>query len=182
MINPPMKTGVPGRKLIEEFEGLILGAYDDFNDRIVKPGEHIEGTLTIGYGHTTAAGLPKVYVGMTITAEQADQILSSDLAAVEADVNLHVNVPLNPNQFDSIVSFDFNTGSLDRSNVLHSINAKQFAAVRADLGMWAYSKGRLLAGLVRRRKAEADLFDTPVAAPPHSQAALAPFPAQKVTS
>jgi GH24 family phage-related lysozyme (muramidase) len=48
-----MKTSNKGRKLIEKFEGLILRAYDDYNDKIVKPGEKVRGTLTIGYGHTT---------------------------------------------------------------------------------------------------------------------------------
>jgi hypothetical protein len=48
-----MKTSNKGRKLIEKFEGLILRAYDDYNDKIVKPGEKVRGTLTIGYGHSS---------------------------------------------------------------------------------------------------------------------------------
>jgi len=162
MITPAMKTGVLGRHLIEDFEGLFLHAYDDYNDRVVLPGQHIYGTLTIGYGHTTEAGLPKVYPGMVITQDQADAILASDLAAVEADVNHHVNVVINQNQFDALISFDFNTGALDRSNVLRAINSGNFEAVRGDLMMWVHAGGRLLPGLVRRRKAEADLFETPM--------------------
>jgi lysozyme len=155
-----VKTSDNGRKFIEGFEGLILGAYDDANDRIVKPGEHVYGTLTIGYGHTSAAGLPHVYTGMTITQAQADQILASDLAAVEADVTHHVKVPINQNQFDALVSFDFNTGALDRSNVLHSINAGHLNEVPNDLMMWVHAGGQVSRGLVRRRHAEAVLFTT----------------------
>lgn len=162
MISPPMKTSPVGRKLIEDFEGLFLHAYDDYNDRIVQPGQPIHGTLTIGYGHTTVAGLPKVYPGMVITEVEADQILASDLASVEADVNHHVTSPLNQNQFDALVSFDFNTGGLDRSSVLRAVNTYQYSAVRGDLMMWVHANGQLLEGLVRRRKAEADLFNTPV--------------------
>ena len=46
--------------------------------------------------------------GMRITAAEADQILASDLAAVELDVNHFVKVPINQNQFDVLVTFDFN--------------------------------------------------------------------------
>ena len=159
-----MKTSDNGRKFIEGFEGLILGAYDDANDRIVKPGEHVYGTLTIGYGHTSAAGLPHVYTGMTITAAQADQFLSSDLASVESDVAHHVEQALNQNQFDALVSFDFNTGALGRSNVLSSINAGYFKQVPNDLMMWVHAGGQVSKGLIRRRHAEAVLFNTPMKA------------------
>jgi lysozyme len=155
-----LRTSINGRKLIEEFEGLILGAYDDFNDRIVKPGDKIYGTLTIGYGHTTAAGPPTVYPGMVITQAQADQILAADLASVEVAVNHAVRVPLSQNQFDSLVSFAFNVGdgAFAKSNVLASINGYDFGRVGHDLSMWVYGNGQLLPGLVRRRGAEADLF------------------------
>lgn len=159
-----MKTSDEGRRFIETFEGLILGAYDDADDRIVPPGGHIYGTLTIGYGHTTAAGLPKVYVGMKITQEEADTILASDLASVEADVAHHVKVDLNQHQFDALVSFDFNTGALGRSNVLRAVNARDFAAVAGDLLMWDHAGGRVLPGLYRRRVAEGKMFNTPVTA------------------
>ena len=158
-----MKTSDNGRKFIEGFEGLILGAYDDANDRIVKPGEHVYGTLTIGYGHTSAAGLPHVYTGMTITQAQADQILASDLAAIESDITHFVKVPINQNQFDALVSFDFNTGALGRSNVLRSINSKHFSEVPNDLMMWVHAGGQVSKGLVRRRHAEAVMFTTAMA-------------------
>ena len=148
-----MKTSDSGRRFIEQFEGLFLHAYDDGT-----------GTLTIGYGHTTAAGLPHVYPGMTITKDQADAILSSDLAAVEADVAHFVKVPLDQNQFDALVSFDFNTGALGRSSLLHAVNSGDVSGVRDDLMMWCHAGGRVLPGLVRRRRAEADLFNKAVAA------------------
>ena len=71
-----MKTSTNGRQLIESFEGLFLETYDDSDDRIVAPGGTSRGTLTIGYGHTTAAGPPKVTPGMKITKSQADQYLT----------------------------------------------------------------------------------------------------------
>lgn len=146
-----MITSANGRKFIEGWEGLFLHAYDDGT-----------GTWTIGYGHTTPAGLPRVYPGQVITAQQADAILSSDLASVEADVNQHVKVPINQNQFDALVSFDFNTGGLDRSSVLAAVNSRRFGLVAGDLMKWVHAGGRVLRGLVNRRTAEGRLFNTPV--------------------
>lgn len=161
MLSPLMKTSSNGRRLIELWEGLILAAYDDYNDHIVKPGEACRGTLTIGYGHTSAAGMPRVYPGMVITAAQADDILASDLAAVEADVNHHVMRQITQNQFDALVSFDFNTGALDRSNVLRSVNGGLTESViYADLQMWSMAGGHPNAGLLRRRHAEFLMYST----------------------
>lgn len=162
-----MKTGVPGRKLIESFEGLFLSAYDDANEHIVQPGQAVHGTLTIGYGHTSAAGAPRVYVGMTITNEMADAILASDLAAVELEVT-HLctpTVPLNQNQFDALVSFQFNTGWLAHPNcsLRNVVNNGNYKAAAADFMLYDMACGKVLAGLVRRRKAEMDLFNTPIA-------------------
>lgn len=162
-----MKTSKVGLKLIEDFEGCILSAYDDASDHIVPPGGKARGTLTIGYGHTNAAGAPTVHPGQTITKLQAENILASDLRKVEADVNRLVKVPLNQNQFDALVSFHFNTGSLARASLLKALNAGNYAA--AANGLMMYTKGRLggqlvpMAGLVRRRTAEKALFLKPTA-------------------
>lgn len=161
MLIPPMKTSENGRKFIELWEGTILDAYDDANDRVVQPGQHVYGTLTIGVGHTTAAGPPKVYVGMKIMPEESDAILTSDLASVEADVNHHVMAKITQDQFDALVSFDYNTGALDRSNVLRAVNAGLPAeSVAADLNMWSNAGGRPNSGLLRRRHAEFLLYST----------------------
>ena len=142
-----MKTSDAGRKFIEQWEGLYLHTY---NDGV--------GVPTIGYGHTSAAGLPHVAYGMHITQEQADQILAADLASVEADVNRLVKVPINQHQFDALVSFHFNTGALGRSNVLRAVNSHHFSEVPADLNMWCHGGGHVMLGLVRRRHAEGALF------------------------
>lgn len=153
-----MKTSANGRALIESFEGLILQAYDDANDKIVKPGSTSKGTLTIGYGHTTAAGPPRVYVGQKITKQQADEILASDLSKVEDDVTRLVKVPVTQNQFDALVSFHFNTGGLGRSSVLKLLNQKDYTGAANALLQWNRGNGQVLKGLVIRRQAEKDLF------------------------
>ena len=152
----PMKISPNGRRFIEmEEEGgkAKLTAYNDGT-----------GTWTIGFGHTSAAGLPRVVPGMTITAEQADLILGSDLASVEADINKHVSVGLSQNEFDALGSFDFNTGALDRSGLLVLINAgiTDPARITSAFEAWRYAHvhGVMVPILLGRRQREAKLFLT----------------------
>lgn len=163
-----MKTSDTGRQLIESFEGLILGAYDDANDHIVQPGQEVIGTLTIGYGHTSAAGPPQVYVGQTITKDDADAILASDLSAVEIEVGQLVKVPVNQNQFDALVSFQFNTGWLAHPNcsLLRALNTGNYNLAANDFMLYDRASGKVLTGLVRRRTAERTMFLREVSCPP----------------
>lgn len=161
-----MKTSSKGLQLIEKYEGLILQSYDDANDHIVKSGDAVHGTLTIGYGHTNAAGSPTVHPGQVITKLQAEDILASDLQKVEADVARLVKVPVNQNQFDALVSFHFNTGSLGKSSALVALNKGDYKSAAEKLTL--YNRGRVngglvpMAGLTRRRTEEKALFLTPV--------------------
>lgn len=159
-----MNTSPAGRKLIEEFEGLFLQAYDDHNDHIVKPGETVIGVLTIGYGHTSVAGPPKVYIGQVITQQEADAILAADLASVEIEVSHLVKVPLNQNQFDATVSFEFNTGWLahPHCSLLNALNSGNYKPAATDFMLYDMASGRHLPGLTRRREAEREMFLTPI--------------------
>ena len=160
----PMKTSPNGVHFVGGFEGNILQAYDDADDHIVQPGGHVYGTLTIGQGHTDAAGPPHVYIGMTITAQDSDAILASDLTGVELEVNHLVTVPLNQNQFDALVSFQFNTGWLSHQHcsLLIALNSGNYNLADQDFMLYDRAQGKVLAGLDRRRAAEKALFNTTV--------------------
>jgi lysozyme len=145
-----MKTSENGRKFIEKWE-------EDGTPKL-RPYNDGTGTLTIGFGHTTAAGPPAVHPRMAITPQEADEILSADLHSVEVDVNRLVKTSINQNQFDALVSFHFNTGALARSNVLRAINSGHLDLVPEDLMQWVHGGGHVMLGLVRRRRAEAALF------------------------
>jgi len=144
-----MKISQRGIELIKEYEGLRLKAY-------LCPAN----VWTIGYGHTTSAGPPVVQPGMSITSKQAEEILRADLGKYEAGVLKLVKIPLTQGQFDALVSFAFNcgVGALARSTLLKRVNAGRFDAVPAELMKWTKAGGRELAGLVRRRRAEAALW------------------------
>jgi lysozyme len=99
-----MKTSALGVQAIAQREGRILHAYRD-----------TRGILTIGVGHTSAAGPPAVVEGMAITAAECDDILSRDLAKFEDAVNAAIKTPiaqnkLSQNAFDACVSLAFNIG------------------------------------------------------------------------
>ena len=159
-----MQTGAKGLALIKSFEGCILQPYDDYNDRVIVHQQLVRGTPTIGWGHTSAAGPPLVTIGLIITQDQADQILAADLKPVEQQVTNLIKVPLNQNQFDALVSFQFNTGWLGhpQCSLTRALNAGNYALAAADFSLYDEAGGKVLTGLVRRRAAEAALFNTPV--------------------
>ncbi|NSY17278.1 glycoside hydrolase family protein [Neorhizobium sp. AL 9.2.2] len=148
-----LRTSAAGRKAIAQHEGTRLTAYLDS-----------VGVLTIGVGHTSAAGPPIVKKGMKITAAECDEILARDLAAVETDVNRLVKVPISQNQFDALVSLVFNIGgtAFRKSSLLKKLNAGDVSGAGAQFLVW--NKGTVngkkvkIQGLTTRRQAERALF------------------------
>lgn len=139
--------------LIKSFEGLELKAYKDS-----------VGVWTIGYGHTSMAGPPTVKPGMTLTKREAEDLLLSDLKKYEKAVNDYVTVDLNDNQYGALTSFTYNLGSgnLKSSTLLKKVNAKDFSGAAKEFSKWNKAGGKVLNGLIRRRAAEAALFQKPV--------------------
>lgn len=149
-----MKLSQTGIDLIKSFEGLKLTAY--------KPVP-TEKYWTIGYGHYG----PDVKAGQKITAAEAEAMLSRDLVRYEGFVKDKYFVPqtdqLNQNQYDALVSFVYNCGQGN----LKSLCGKSRTLKQIAEAMLLYDKagGNVLAGLTRRRKAERELFLTPVKQP-----------------
>lgn len=139
-----MKTSQNGINLIKRFEGCVLTAY-----------KCPSGAWTIGYGHTNG-----VKHGMKITQKQADTYLKLDLKTYENYVNKYVKVTLNQNQFDALVSFTYNCGggALKGSTLLKKLNNGDYSGAANELLRWNKSKGKILNGLTKRRKAEKELF------------------------
>ena len=143
-----MKISENGLKLIEQFEGLRLTAY-----KATRRDKY----YTIGYGHYGA----DVKQGMTITEAQAEAYLRQDVAEAEAAVNKYSGYGWNQNQYDALVSFAYNVGSIDQ---LTTHGKRSIAEISAKIQEYVYSGGVKLEGLVRRRAAEKALFDTPITA------------------
>ena len=137
-----MKIGEAGLDLIKEFEGLRLKAY------IPVKGD----VPTIGWGHTKG-----VKMGDKITIATAEKFLAQDIAPTVAAVNQAIKVPVTQNEFDACVSLAFNVGTtaFNKSTLVKRINQTPLEFLR-----WNKFRGRPLAGLTRRRKAEMKLYNT----------------------
>jgi len=144
-----MKMTEEGLALIRRFEGFRSAAY-----------RCPAGVWTIGYGHTSQAGPPRVTAGMVISEAEARRILAADAEGFAKHVRAALTREISQPQFSALVSFAFNVGASAflRSSVLKAVNAGRFDEVPALLGRWVRADGRVLDGLVRRRAAEGELF------------------------
>lgn len=153
-----MKISEKGLALIKTFEGCRLTAYAD-----------VVGVPTIGYGHTHTVTKADVVNKKTITQQQADDLLKSDIAHFERGVeqlSRELGVVLKQHQFDALVSFAFNVGlgALKKSTLakklylLNQNDQQGIYAVADQLLRWNKAGGKPLAGLTKRRNAERLLF------------------------
>lgn len=141
-----MKISEKGIEFIIKEEGERLTAY-----------KCAAGVWTIGVGHTGK----DVYQGLKITKEQSRNLLSKDIEKFEKAVERQITAPLNQAQFDALVSFTFNLGegNLQKSTLRKKINSKASAVeIRTEFNKWKTAAGKVLQGLINRRKREADLF------------------------
>ena len=153
-MNEHLKLTNAGAKLIQHFEGCLK-----------QKGEHFHaykcpaGVLTIGWGHTNHHGR-KFDDSSRWTAEECDQAFMEDMGGFERDVRKAVKVPLEPYQFDALVSFTYNCGSgnLNKSTLLKKVNAGDFEGAAKEFKKWNKANGKELAGLTRRRNSEALMF------------------------
>lgn len=151
-----MRTSAEGLAFLQAHEGVALKAYRD-----------PVGVWTIGAGLTAASGVVKPHAGMILSAREASELLDAALkrnyepAVASAMTYLKGSTVVTPSQtaFDAGVSFHFNTGAIGKATWVKRWRAKaQAAAIRAGLVAWNKGGGRVLPGLTRRRKEEADLL------------------------
>ena len=137
-----------GLHLTENFEGLRLIAYPD-------PATNGD-PWTIGYGHTGA----EVHKGMTITQEQAEELLMQDVKKAAATVNAKVTTDITQEEFDALVDFVFNVGAgnFNASTLLKKVNSGDIQGAANEFLKWDMAAGKHMAGLLKRRHAEAEEF------------------------
>jgi lysozyme len=149
----PKAVSPRGLEFIARFEGFSPTLYED---AATPPN------ATIGFGHVVHPGPPTGTEPVArVTREQALALLEADCAKAAAAVRRLVQRPLTQAQFDALVSFTYNCGEqgLAGSTLLKKLNAGELDAVPAELGRWTHAgPGAPLPGLVRRRRAEAELF------------------------
>lgn len=140
----------PALTIIKEFEGIYLNAYLD-----------PVGIPTIGWGTIRYPNGVKVKMGDKITQAQAEEYLRHEMMGFVASVKNLIKVPITNNAFCALVSFCYNlgAGALGGSSLLKRLNSgESLTAIAPEFEKWVHAGGKVLAGLVRRRKAERDLF------------------------
>ena len=144
-MNENMSMSHQGLQLTMRSEGLRLTSY-----------KCPAGVWTIGYGSTG----PDVVEGMTITEEQAEDMLHDDIKVAETGVRTYVTVPLVQSQFDALTDFAFNCGigALRSSTLLKKLNSRDYNGASEEFAKWNHGGGRELAGLTRRRNDEKVMF------------------------
>jgi lysozyme len=148
--------------LIKSFEGLFLEAYQGKAD---KPGIHTIGYGTIQYPPYYMGGKMVKVGDPDITEAQAIDFLKYEVNKKLTGVDLLIRDDLTVNQYGALVSFAYNLGttSLKNSKLREKINTNpNNPAIRKEFDKWTCSNGKCgVKGLIRRRKAEADLYFKP---------------------
>lgn len=140
-----MKTSKKGIDLICKFEGYRLTAY-----------KCPAGVWTIGYGHTGTVDGKPICKGMKITREKASELLyDDDIKKFESCVNKYSKYDWAQNEFDALVSFAYNVGTIDQ---LTAKGTRSKSLIAMKMLLYDKTNGKPLSGLTKRRKAEQALF------------------------
>lgn len=138
------------KPLIEEFEGLEVVAY-----------KCPSGVPTIGYGTTRYESGEKVKLGDVISEVRAEELLERDIDKIRNQINTLISSDIKKNQLDALVSFVYNVGitNFKTSKLLELVNNNpQDRSIKREFMRWVHSRGKKLNGLVRRRRAEVQLY------------------------
>ena len=146
-----MEVNKAGRDLIKQFEGCKLKAY-----------KCPANLWTISWGLTFYPDGKKVKEGDVITQQQAEEYFNAVVDDFAKQVDILVKSNVTANNFSAIVSFAYNVGigNLKKSTLLKKVNANpKDATIPAEFRKWVRANGEVLKGLVRRRDAEAKLYE-----------------------
>ena len=149
-----LKCSPVGIALIHGFETCHRRRADGMIEAYPDPGRGWE-IPTIGWGTTG----PDVKRGTVWTQAQCDDRFARDLERFERGVRSALgSAPTTQGQFDAMVSFHYNTGAIARATLTKLHRAGNFSAAEHEFGKWNKANGKILAGLTRRRAAEAALY------------------------
>ena len=149
-----MQVSKEGLDLIKKHEGYRDNAY-------ICPAK----VWTIGYGNTFYESGRKVKEGDVISKDKAERLLEWVVEDFARNVRSTIKVPLNQNQFNSLVSFAYNLGigNLRSSTLLRKVNANPGdPTIFNEFLRWNKAGGKVLNGLTKRRQEEANLYFEPI--------------------
>ena len=147
-----MKVNKLGIDMMHHFEGCRLQAY-----------QCSAKVWTIGWGNTYYQDKKPVKQGDKVTQDQADELFEMIMNEFAIEVRNALTKEVTENQFSALVCFAYNVGigNLKKSTLLRKVNVNpDDETIAGEFAKWNKAGGKVLNGLVRRRKAEADLYFT----------------------
>jgi lysozyme len=143
---------------VKLFEGLHDG---DPTTAILEAKRDPVGFWTVGWGHLVTRDLAAPRPA-PITMEEAEALLAADLATAARAVLRLVRVSLTDGQYEALIDFAYNAGAgnLEISTLRRVINRGDYAGAPEQLMRWVHASAVKLPGLVRRRAAEAELWES----------------------
>jgi lysozyme len=146
-------------KLIQSFESCL--AKVSGKPGYFKPYRCPANVPTIGWGNTRYPNGKRVTMAdEPIDQETCNTIFASELREDEASLRKYLTYAMHELMKGSVGSFAYNcgVGAYAHSGLKRAIDARNYTAVPAAFAVWRMGGGRVLAGLVRRRTAEAAMF------------------------
>lgn len=156
----PHRVSAEGVALIKRFEGChrklpsgMIAAYPD-------PGTGGR-PWTIGWGSTKGRDGRPIPRDARMTQAQVDDLFVRDLKSYADEVAKALGSALprtSQAQFDALCSWHYNTGAIFRATLTAKHKAGDYAGAAREFGRWNRAGGQVLAGLTRRRAAEAAMY------------------------
>ena len=136
--------------LIKKFEGCKLEAY-----------KCPAGIPTIGFGSTLYENGERIKLGDKIDLKRAEQLLANTLGTYELFVDANTRDDISQGQFDALVDFAYNcgNGNLKSSTLLKKVNLNpNDKTIKDEFMKWTRANGKIMNGLINRRKAEVEVY------------------------
>ena len=140
-------------EFIKRWEGLKLKSS---GDPVVGTSGGVYKVYDVGYGHV----IPSSSHPLTITRGEADLLLLGDVVMIAGEVDDMVTVPVLPHERDSLLTLGYNIGvnALRRSTLLEKLNSQDYEGAATEFRKWNKAGGKMVMGLIKRRKAEEEMF------------------------
>lgn len=143
-----LRASEQGRLMLLSHEAFIPYLYHDSS-----------GYATIGYGHHKGKTSEQILRQFPdgLTEDEAFALFGRDVAEFEKQIRRGITGCMTQQQFDAALSLTYNLGSFPQA-IKEAINAGKYDQAAALFGRYNTSKGKVLSGLVERRRLEATLF------------------------
>lgn len=155
-----MTLSPAGVELIHRLEACAKRRPDGMFEAYPDPGSRNQKPWTIGWG-STGKGLDGIPIekGTVWNQQQCDDHFNHRIKRYVADVVRALDgAPTTQNQFDALVCFHYNTGSIASATLTKKHRARDYAGAEREFARWVRNDGKIMQGLINRRQAEAALY------------------------